>query len=300
MRSDLLSSAMCGVVAGVLALAAIPQDPSAGFDSLHHRFEVSRLQAHFDSVDAELRHAGARRLTPDQGKVRATLVGWLRDYRAAGVFPQNDRFPDKAMPFFRDSRGVLCAMAYLIDRSGRGDLVERVASTRNNAFIPDLANDPDVRSWLDSAGLSVEEAARIQPTYGPVPEVPEDEAVSADYALTSIAVSGASLATIGLNLIAPTKATGWAGVIAGAAAVIAGAANFDGTDGTEKVATVNLIAGSASIAAGLYRLISPPSNLQANGLSGRSTASNEGVSIGPAIMRAPGGPRLGLAMHAGF
>lgn len=57
------------------------------------------------------------------------------------------------MPFFRDSRGVLCAMAYLIDRSGRGDLVDRVTSTRNNAFIPELAGDPELRTWLDSGRL---------------------------------------------------------------------------------------------------------------------------------------------------
>ncbi|HEX7336720.1 MAG TPA: nuclear transport factor 2 family protein, partial [Gemmatimonadales bacterium] len=78
-----------------------------------------------------------------------------------------DRFPDRAMPFFRDSDGVPCAMAYLIDRSGRADLVDRVALTRNNAFIAELADDPDLRAWLDSAGLSVAEAARIQPGYAP-------------------------------------------------------------------------------------------------------------------------------------
>jgi hypothetical protein len=128
---------------------------------------VARLRAHFDSVDAELRHATALQLTPSQQRARATLIGWLRGYRAAGQFPRNDRFPDRAMPFFRDSQGVLCAMAYLIDRSGRGDIVDRVALTRNNAFIPELGDDQALRAWLDSVGFSVAEAARIQPTYGP-------------------------------------------------------------------------------------------------------------------------------------
>ena len=71
------------------------------------------------------------------------------------------------MPFFRDGHGAFCAMAYLIERSGRRDLVDRIASTRNNAFIAELANDPALRVWLDSVGLSVTEAARIQPTYRP-------------------------------------------------------------------------------------------------------------------------------------
>jgi hypothetical protein len=56
-------------------------------------------------------------------------------------------------------------MAYLIERSGRRDLVHRIASTQNNAFIAELANDRELRGWLDSVGLSVTEAARIQPTY---------------------------------------------------------------------------------------------------------------------------------------
>ena len=71
------------------------------------------------------------------------------------------------MPFFRDRYGALCAMAYLIERSGRGDLVDRIAISRNNAFIAELATDPALRAWLDSVGLSVSEAARIQPTYTP-------------------------------------------------------------------------------------------------------------------------------------
>ena len=135
--------------------------------SRHRQLEVARLRAHFDSVDAELRQAATRDLSPAQRAARATLIGWLREYREAGSFPLNDRFSDRAMPFFRDSRGVLCAMAYLIDRSGRHDLVNTVAATRNNAFIPELAGDPELRTWLEGAGLSVAEAARIQPFYEP-------------------------------------------------------------------------------------------------------------------------------------
>jgi hypothetical protein len=94
-------------------------------------------------------------------------MDWLREYRDAGEFPRNDRFQDRSMPFFRDADSALCAMAYLIERSGRGDLVDRIASTRNNAFIAELADESQLLGWLDSVGLSVTEAARIQPTYTP-------------------------------------------------------------------------------------------------------------------------------------
>jgi len=126
--------------------------------------EIARLRAHFDLVDAELRQYRPTQLTAAQRTARVTLVTWRRDYRNAGSFPRNDRFPEP-MPFFRDSRGVPCAMAYLIERSGRGDMVERITLTQNNALIHDLAEDLELRKWLDSVGFSLNEAARVQPSY---------------------------------------------------------------------------------------------------------------------------------------
>lgn len=252
-----------------------------GVEPLDGRREVARLRSHFDSVDVELRHSHALQLTPAQRTARVTLIGWLRDYREAGRFPRNDRFPSHAMPFFRDSRGVLCAMAYLIDRSGRGDLVDRVAMTRNNAFIPELAGDRDLRDWLDSAGLSVMEAARIQPQYGPDPTIAE-EGVSSDYALTSILVSGSALTTAGLNLISPTRSTGWAGIIAGSAGIIAGAVNLDGNDATDNVAAANIIVGAGALGIGIYRLV-------------RNRPAR--ASVVPVVSPATG---LGLAVYTSF
>lgn len=140
--------------------------------------ENVRLRAHFDAVDAELRAADISALTANQRTSRARMILWLRAYRDAERFPRNDRFPDRAMPFFRDSDGVLCAMAYLIDRSGRGDLVERIARTKNHAFIADLASEPELLAWLDVAGLTIAEAARIQPTY---PSAPRLDSLLAQY-----------------------------------------------------------------------------------------------------------------------
>jgi hypothetical protein len=168
MRWHLVILTAAGMLAGALALPRGARAvPPTGPEPVARRLEVARLRAHFDSVDAELRHAKALQLTPSQRVARATLIGWLREYRDAGRFPRNDRFPELAMPFFRDRHGARCAMAYLIERSGRRDLVDRIAMTRNNAFIAELANEPALRVWLDSVGVSVTEAARIQPTYAP-------------------------------------------------------------------------------------------------------------------------------------
>ena len=166
--------------------------------------------------------------------------------------------------------------------------------------FPELADVPELRTWLDSVGLSVAEAARIQPSYEPPPDVPEDQAVSANYALTSILVSGASLTTLGLNLITPSKSTGWAGLIAGSVGVIAGAANLDGTDGTEKVAAANMIIGGSALAVGLYRLVGPRPAQPVDGVSSRSAGSNARVAVSPLVVPTSGSPRLGLAMQASF
>jgi hypothetical protein len=261
-----------------------------GSRALHLQQEVKRLRAHFDSVDVELRQRGVLRLTPAQRTARSTLVEWLREYRDAGRFPVNDRFPHQAVPIFRDGQGTLCAMAYLIERSGRGDLVDRVAATRNNGYIPQLAEDRDLRAWLDSVGLTVTEAARIQPAYD-FPDEPDDARVTAGYAITSIVVSGASLTTVGLNLFSPSKSTGWAGIIAGSTAIIAGAVNLDEGGDTDKVAATNMVAGGGALALGIYRLLHAPAG---------ATASNAPVAIAPTVVSTSGAPRLGLVVHARF
>ena len=50
--------------------------------------------------------------------------------------------------------------------SGRTDLVDAVVSLDNNAYVRDLTRLDGLQSWLDSVGLSVAEAGRVQPSYG--------------------------------------------------------------------------------------------------------------------------------------
>ena len=163
MQFHLVRAARLGVLGLIVSIGAItlagkrisePTDSGSKSSS-----EVVRLRAHFDSVDSELRAREVSRLTPSQLAQRTRLIAWLHEYRNAGIFPINDRFPDRMVPFFRDSKGTLCAMAYLIDRSGRGDIVNEVARTRNNAFIPDLATDAELAAWLESSGRNPKEQA---------------------------------------------------------------------------------------------------------------------------------------------
>ncbi len=266
---------------------------------LHLRAEQSRLRAHFDSVDNELRAASVSKLSAQQRAMRVNLVSWLRDYRNAGRFPENDRFADRAMPFFRDSHGTLCAMAYLVDRSGRGDIVNRIAKTRNNAFIHELVDDPELVRWIAASGLSVDEAARIQPSYGPPPVIVENgDRVRPNYALLSMGLGGTSLGSIGVNLFAPSRLSNALGFIAGAGAIAAGASRIKEGGGTRQVAIADATVGSISVVTALFSSF---------WRQHRSTAAKSDVEkarsaavISPELLVLGNKQRLGLGLHARF
>ncbi|MGC4046514.1 MAG: hypothetical protein QM758_22200 [Armatimonas sp.] len=127
--------------------------------------EVARIQQHLLGAEALCRSRNFSQLTPTQRQARATHLKRLAAYRERGVFPKNEAVATGRVPVFRDRYGTLCAMGYLIEKSGRHDLVDKVARTRNLATIHQLADDPALVRWLSDNGISLEEAARIQPTY---------------------------------------------------------------------------------------------------------------------------------------
>jgi hypothetical protein len=217
--------------------------------------ERTRLEQHFTVVEQELLARDVSALSAEQRAARARNIQVLREYARAGVFPHNHDFDDARMPYFRDPHGTLCAMAYLIAQSGNTELVDRVARTNNNAFIRELASDPDLIAWLERNGLSVAEAARIQPTYGPIPGDPvEDDDDDYDVLTASTAViQGGAIAW---TLVANPKRSGvWPGVAAsvtGVFSMLLGAAGT--TEPEESLAKFNVVSGAATTAAGIIYL----------------------------------------------
>src|SRR5262245_8715945 len=128
--------------------------------------EIHRIQAHFDSVLAELSARDIAQLSSTQRSTRARLLATLHAYRDRGVFPHNYDFPGRAVPYFIDRKtGTLCAVAHLVASTGRRDIVDRVARVDNNTWVRELAGDTAFASWLDASGLTLAEAARIQVPY---------------------------------------------------------------------------------------------------------------------------------------
>ena len=138
--------------------------------------EVRRIQGHLLDVERTLREKGTDNLSNAQRERRNTVLNWLREYRERGEFPHNHTHADGRVPVFVDEHGTPCAVAYLLQRSGRENLVREIARADNNVYAWELADDARFSEWLDGMGLTLEEAARIQPNYADGCFCPRDEA----------------------------------------------------------------------------------------------------------------------------
>jgi hypothetical protein len=102
--------------------------------------------------------------------------------------------------------------------------VANIRALRNNATVPELADEPGLADWLDESGLTLAEAARIQPTYGPIdPFEPPDRA----YRTATFVSAGIGAAASVWNLLTPRTspartAAGVTGVAAGVGALTTG------------------------------------------------------------------------------
>ena len=166
--------AIAATAAAILASApagharpAAPAPAAATYES-----EVARIRVHFDSVLHELRSADVSHLSEAQRSARAARIAELDAYREHGIFPHNHDFSESWMPYFVDHRGVLCAVAHLLESSGRRDIVDRVAAADNNVWVARLSGDREFEQWLDGSGLTLAEAARIQVPYIETPDEP--------------------------------------------------------------------------------------------------------------------------------
>jgi len=90
---------------------------------------------------------------------RATLIGYLHDYREAGLFPRDVT----GMPasVFLDAQGVRCPMAELLHKAGRDDLVAAVAKEANTVRLADVHAGP-LHAWMLGSGLTQEEISLVQ------------------------------------------------------------------------------------------------------------------------------------------
>ena len=142
---------------------ALPSGTAGGTE----RDEIERIYAHLARVEARLRSREVVGLTGAQREARGDALDWLREYRQGRSYPHN-HVRSFRTPVFVDSHGTPCAVGYLMLRSGEHAMVSDIVRESNLARVPELTGDPRLSRWLEEHGLSLEEAAAIQPAYGPV------------------------------------------------------------------------------------------------------------------------------------
>jgi hypothetical protein len=311
MRPTLLLAAL--PVALLAVLAATRSDPLPVLPAAHASppaaaAEIVRIQDHLAAVERELLARDVSHLPSRQRAARAEHIEVLREYRDAGRFPHNHDFPGERVPYFVDGHGTLCAMAYLISRSGRHDLVERVAATRNNAYVPELADDPELVAWLEEAGLSLEEAARIQPSYdgwgccwvGPGPGQPQG--LTPGYAVASALTSGVGGVSIGWNALSIQSREGsrWPGIFgiaAGAAGIALGVDRIDDVNGAAPLAAANLVIGTTALGFGTWSLVRSTGDRPDAAIDSRQAGA--AINLSPLIGSDRGG-ELGVLLRVDF
>jgi hypothetical protein len=122
--------------------------------------ETERVAHHIHRAEAVAAGRDVSTLTRLQRIVRRLLLRELTRYREASRFPKNGSFTILT-PYFIDASGTRCAMAHLLELGGERELVARIASERNNAYVRELADEPRLLAWLQAAGFTVAEAAAI-------------------------------------------------------------------------------------------------------------------------------------------
>lgn len=121
---------------------------------IREKYEKKRIQLHLKKVEEDLREK-------ENGNLK--VLDQLKNYRHNGEFPSNPDFR-KREPYFVGSKGIPCAVGYLMLKDGEKDLVNRIREEKNNLYLEDT-DDDKILNWIDESPLSREEAERIQPAY---------------------------------------------------------------------------------------------------------------------------------------
>ncbi len=107
---------------------------------------------------------------------RRALIIRLVDYRNRGQFPRNEGRAAAPVPIFVDNHNIACAVGHLMRISHRERDVAGIQRESNLVYVPDVTAGPLV-AWTLTSGITLEEAALIQPAYGPVLLPKPDDAI---------------------------------------------------------------------------------------------------------------------------
>ena len=152
--------------------------------------ESKRIKDHFEYVEQILRDKDVSNLSPELRANRAKMLDLLSEYRTRGIFPKNYDYPGERKPCFIDKYGRICAVGYLVEKSVGLSVAKAINEEYQYANLLAM-NDNSINNWISNSGLTKEECAMIQPTYG---YYNNDQAPNLPYAIFSSVLSGTNLA----------------------------------------------------------------------------------------------------------
>ncbi|MCA9344492.1 hypothetical protein KC946_01525 [Candidatus Saccharibacteria bacterium] len=124
-----------------------------------------RIKKHLMRVETSL-----NKYSPDSMSIfllakRKVTLAYLREYWEMGEYPINTLLNTRT-PVFKDEFGNYCAVGYLLSKAGYDELVTEIQHTNNLVKVKDISDTKYVTA-IESLGITLEEAAKIQPSYPP-------------------------------------------------------------------------------------------------------------------------------------
>jgi hypothetical protein len=99
---------------------------------IHELSDTQRIQYHLQYVEQEL-----RKQSSDPNAIRENVLDVLKEYHERSIFPTNEVNQCRT-PVFVDHYGVHCAVAHLMQETGRSDLVAQVNESHCLDYIDDI------------------------------------------------------------------------------------------------------------------------------------------------------------------
>lgn len=130
--------------------------------------ERKRIKLHLMVTEYWMRSRDTSHLDPRRLQNRLRAMDLLHRYWRGEAFPVNTTHRER-IPKIMDQRGTMCAVAYVMYHSGQQGLVSRLAQGSNHVWIGSIPNSHVLVDQLGRSGISKKEAAKIQPSYAPIP-----------------------------------------------------------------------------------------------------------------------------------
>ncbi|KAA0992406.1 hypothetical protein [Dyadobacter aurulentus] len=137
-----------------------------GFEPDENTDNDLRIRTHLQYVERLLRSKDISFLSKELKNKRTEMLDLLHQYAGNGKYPRNYDYPEESKPCFIDKDGNICAVGYLIEKTAGRKVAETINASHKYEALMDIKN-ADIDRWIASSGLSKEECAMIQPTYGP-------------------------------------------------------------------------------------------------------------------------------------